>query len=312
MMRIAILGATSQIAKDLVLSISAQSNHDLALFARRPEVVMNWLASVGLSGRYTVADFTAFSVDEFFDAVLNFVGVGNPAQAAAMGASIFDVTAKFDELALGYLRKNSACRYLFLSSGAVYGSTFDQPASIATKASIAVNDLKPQDWYGIAKLYAESRHRAYSDFSVVDIRVFNYFSRTQDIAARFLISDIVRSIKEKTVLKTSAENIIRDYLSPKDFFNIVSVVLSASPINGAFDCYSKAPVEKFQLLSEFERLYGLTYEISSTSPAINATGAKAKYFSIDRRLSELGYIPFYTSLEGVCVEAAALLALGGR
>jgi len=38
-----------------------------------------------------VHDYDAFSDDEHFDAILNFVGVGNPALAAAMGASIFDL-----------------------------------------------------------------------------------------------------------------------------------------------------------------------------------------------------------------------------
>jgi short-subunit dehydrogenase len=37
--RIAILGATSQIAKDLVLYFFKKNNHDLVLFARRPVVV---------------------------------------------------------------------------------------------------------------------------------------------------------------------------------------------------------------------------------------------------------------------------------
>ena len=84
-MRIALLGATSQIAKDLVLSISVQSNHELVLYARRPVVVSQWLAGVDLVGRYAVADFTAFSFGDHSDAILNFFGVGNPAQAVAMG-----------------------------------------------------------------------------------------------------------------------------------------------------------------------------------------------------------------------------------
>ena len=193
-MRIAILGATSQIAKDLVLSFSAQSNHELALFARRPEAVKQWLTGVGLSGRYTVADFAVFGADRNFDAILNFVGVGNPAQAAAMGASIFDVTLQYDERALAYVRQHPDCRYLFLSSGAAYGSTFDEPADENTKAVVAINHLQPQDWYAVAKLHAECRHRSLKHLPIVDIRVFNYFSHTQDISARFLITDILRAI----------------------------------------------------------------------------------------------------------------------
>src|SRR5450830_1025834 len=103
-MRIAILGATSQIAKDLVVSLSKKNAHELALFARRPEAVSLWLTNINLSNRYIVANFEAFNPSLPFDAIINFVGVGNPVQTAAMGASIFDVTLKYDEMALNYVR----------------------------------------------------------------------------------------------------------------------------------------------------------------------------------------------------------------
>ena len=149
-MQIGILGATSQIAKDLVLSFATQSTHELALYARRPEAVANWLASVALTGRYIAADFAAFDTDAHFDAVLNFVGVGNPAQATAMGASIFDLTLRYDELALSYVRQHPACRYIFLSSGAAYGASFDAPVDANTRSVVAINNLQPQDWYAVA------------------------------------------------------------------------------------------------------------------------------------------------------------------
>lgn len=243
-MRLAILGATSQIAKDLVLSFSAQSNHELVLYARRPVVVSQWLASVGLVGRYAVADFTAFSADEHFDALLNFVGVGNPAQAAAMGVSIFDVTLKYDEMALDYVRQHPQCRYIFLSSGAAYGSSFDEPVDENTKAVIAINNLQPQDWYAVAKLHAECRHRSLPHLPIVDVRVFNYFSHTQDIEARFLITDILRAIRDKTVLQTSSNYIVRDFLHPSDFYGLVNAILGAPATNAVVDCYSLAPIDK--------------------------------------------------------------------
>ena len=72
-----------------------------------------------------------------------------------MGAAILDVTLAYDEMALKYVRQHPDFRYIFLSSGAAYGSGFEAPATVNTKASIAINSLKPQDWYGVAKLYAE-------------------------------------------------------------------------------------------------------------------------------------------------------------
>ncbi|MFZ2123666.1 MAG: NAD(P)-dependent oxidoreductase [Rhodoferax sp.] len=301
-MRIAILGATSQIAKDLVRSFSEQSHHELMLYARRPEVVSQWLASVDLAGRYEVADFTAFNTDEHFDAILNFVGVGNPAQAAAMGASIFDITLKCDEMALGYLRQHPQCRYIFLSSGAAYGASFDEPVNENTKAVIAINNLQPQDWYGVAKLHAECRHRALVHLPIIDIRVFNYFSHTQDMSARFLITDILRAIRDKTVLRTSPEYIVRDFLNPADFYQLVGVLLAASATNTVVDCYSRAPVDKPTLLAAMQDKFGLQYEIKQTNASVNATGSKPHYYSLNTHAADFGYQPAFTSLQGVLHE----------
>ena len=305
-MKIAILGATSQIARDLVLSFAVAEEKHLHLFARRPDDVAKWLMSVGLAGRYPVDEFSGFAKLEF-DAVINFIGVGNPAQAVAMGNSIFDVTLRFDELVLDYLQTQPTCRYLFLSSGAVYGSSFNEPANRDTPAVVAINNLTPQEWYGVAKLHAECRHRAHPEFPITDIRVFNYFSRTQDINARFLITDILRAIRDKTVLKTSPDNIVRDFLHPSDFYNLIRALLLAPATNAAVDCYSRAPVDKSTLLSAMQEKFGLRYEISGTTASVNATGSKPHYYSLNKRAADFGYEPALTSLEGVMQEMEAIL-----
>lgn len=306
-MRIAILGATSQIARDLIVSFSATTNNDLQLFARNPSGVIRWLACVGLAGRYPVYDFAEFGRKEF-DAVINFVGVGNPAQAVTMGNSIFDVTLRFDEMVLEYLKAHPACRYLFLSSGAAYGSSFCEPVNHDSTAVVALNNLAAHEWYGIAKLHAECRHRAHPELPIIDIRVFNYFSHTQDISARFLITDILRAIREKTVLKTSSENIVRDFLHPSDFYRLVSALLIAPAENAVVDCYSKAPIDKLTLLSAMQEKFGLQYEVSEANAAVNATGSKLNYFSLNTRAAEFGYRPKLTSLAGVSCEMKASLA----
>ena len=306
-MRIALLGATSQIAKDLVLSFATHSNYDLVLYARRPEAVKQWLADVGLDGRYAIADFATFNMGEHFDAIMNFVGVGNPAQAAAMGASIFDVTLKYDELALGYVRQHPDCRYIFLSSGAAYGASFDAPIDANTKAVVPINNLQPQDWYGVAKLHAECRHRSLAPLPIVDIRVFNYFSHTQDIDARFLITDILRSIRDKIVLKTSADYIVRDFIHPSDLYQLVITILNAPATNAVVDAYSKAPIDKATLLVAMQEMFGLRYEIVQTGVDVNATGGgKQYYYSLNSRAEGLGYLPTLTSLNGLFIEIERL------
>lgn len=307
-MRLAILGATSQIAKDLVQSFAAQGHHELVLYARRPDAVSQWLLNVGLVGRYSVADFAAFSADEHFDAILNFVGVGNPAQAAAMGASIFDVTLQYDELALSYVRQHPTCRYIFLSSGAAYGASFDAPVDANTKATVPINNLQPQDWYGVAKLHAECRHRALAHLPIVDIRVFNYFSHTQDMDARFLITDIVRAIRDKTVLMTSADFIVRDFIHPSDFFGLVHAILTAPANNAVLDARSKAPIDKPTLMAAMQVQFGLKHEVTKANPGINSTGRKPHYYSLKTKAADFGFQASLTSLEGLTAEIKATVA----
>ncbi len=306
-MRVAILGATSQIARDLIVSFSAVAEKYLHLFARRPDEVTKWLAASGLSGRYPVDEFSRFTKHEF-DAVINFVGVGNPAQAVAMGNSIFDITLQFDELVLDYLQTHPACRYLFLSSGAAYGSNFNKPANHDTPAVVAINNLAPHEWYGVAKLHAECRHRSHPELPIIDIRVFNYFSRTQDISARFLITDILRAIRDKMVLKTSPDYIVRDFLHPSDFYRLIGALLSAPAANAAIDCYSRAAIDKPNLLAAMQEKFSLRYEITGANTSVNATGSKPHYYSLNTRAAEFGYQPCLTSLQGILLESEKMLS----
>ena len=306
--RIAFLGATSQIARDLAISFSTDADKHLHLFARRPDHVKKWLNDIGLSGRFLVDDFVDFGSQEF-DAILNFVGVGNPVQAIAMGASIFDVTLQYDELALSYVRQHPDCRYIFLSSGAAYGTSFDAPVDADTKAITSINNLQPQDWYGVSKLHAECRHRSLTHLSIVDIRVFNYFSSTQDLEARFLITDIVRAVRDRTLLKASPDCIVRDFLHPSDFHQLVSTILVAPPTNDVVDCYTLSPIDKRDLLVAMQKNFGLKYEVTESNASINATGGKSHYYSLNRRAAKFGYEPRLTSLQGVLAESYKLLEL---
>jgi nucleoside-diphosphate-sugar epimerase len=307
MKRLAILGATSQIAKDLILSVAAARTHDLILYARRTDAVSDWLTSAGLDGRYPVRPYATYGEDEH-EAVINFVGVGDPSRAAAMGGSIFDITLEYDELVLRHLRQNPQRRYLFLSSGAAYGSTFLQPADADTRAAIGINALTAQEYYSVAKLHAECRHRALPDLSIIDIRVFNYFSRTQDLAARFFITDIVRAIQSGTLLQTSSDQMVRDFLHPDDFYQLVDRLLEAPPHNTAIDCYSAAPVDKQTLLAAMATHFGLRYEVvAGLAAPINATGAKPFYYSLNHKAGQFGYRPAHSSLTCILAEAAAVL-----
>jgi len=234
--------------------------------------------------------------------IINFVGIGDPVKAQNMGSDIFKITQQYDEMVLEYLKHNKETKYIFLSSGAVYGGDYENPVNKNTLATVDINNLKSTDWYAIAKLYAEARHRSLLDFSIVDVRVFNYFSHTQDMNARFLITDLIRALKGEEVFRTSSENIVRDFFTPPDFYALIQAVIDFKLTNLVLDCYTKLPVKKFDLLSEVESRFGLKYSIESSINTINATGSKMNYYSVNRAAEKVGYKPKNTSLEGIIQE----------
>ena len=301
-MKIAILGATSQIAQDLILSFSKNQHYDFSLFGRNVELLEKWINSENLSDKYQIQEYSEFGDNQKYDVIINFVGVGDPAKAQKMGSDIFKITEQYDDMSLDYLKKYNKTKYIFLSSGAVYGGNYQEPIDKDTVATIDINNLKPTDWYTLAKLYAEAKHGSLPNLSIVNVRVFNYFSHTQDMNARFLITDILRAIKNKEIFKTSADNIVRDFITPPDFYNLVQAIIDFKHTNIALDCYTKSPVLKFDLLSKLEDKFALKYTVDPLADIINSTGIKANYYSTNAIAGDIGYVPKFTSLEGIVQE----------
>ena len=305
-MKIAILGATSQIAKDLILSFSKNKVYDFSLFVRKVKLLEEWINNENLNENYQVQEYSNFSNNQKYDVIINFVGVGDPEKSQEIGNNIFKITEQYDEMVLEYLKCNKETKYIFLSSGAVYGGDYKYPVNKDALATIDINNLAVTDWYAIAKLYAEAKHRSLPNLFIVDVRVFNYFSHTQSMNARFLITDIIHAIKNKEVFKTSSENIARDFITPPDFYNLIRTIIDFKPINIALDCYTKSPVLKFDLLSEFGSKFGLKYEVDKDIDIVNATGAKLNYYSTNKIAKNMGYTPTNTSIDGVIQEIVSL------
>ncbi len=310
-MKIAIFGSTSKIAKDLIISFSndQKNTYSFVLFSRRKEDVIMWMSVNNIGRKFLSKNYSEFNQNSKFDAIINFIGVGDPGKASLIGKQIFDITLKFDDIIIKYLKKHAHCKYLFLSSGAVFGEDFSKPVDENSLAKISINSLSSKNWYGISKLYVECRHRAMTYLPILDIRVFNYFSSSQDIESGYFITDIIRAIRDDTLLNTSSDRIVRDYLHPSDFYLLVKCLLSSSEENAVIDCYTKSPIDNLSLLEAMRRIYGLKYKMVKSFVPINATGEKLNYYSLNTIASNFGYLPNLTSLEGVMIEANKMLKI---
>lgn len=307
-LRIAILGATSHIAKGLIACWIERHDRELLLYARSPEHVQEFIGQLGRSTETKVLPIEEYGREQH-DVVVNCVGFGNPQRLKDNLADIFTIASKFDDLILAYLAENHQTIYINLSSGSAYGADFSQPVNEQSQARFNINDLKSEEFYGIAKLHSEARHRALKALSIIDLRIFGYFSRYIDLNEKFLLSEIISCLKNKQTFITSPVNIWRDYLHPQDLALLIDCCIAHCPLNAAYDAYSKKEVSKFEMLESFAGTYGLVYEIDDSCQPLSVTGAKSYYYSTGRKAREIDYIPALTSLEGIHAEMLELLKL---
>jgi nucleoside-diphosphate-sugar epimerase len=308
-MKIAFLGGSSQIAKDLLLRFNKSKSASIDLYCRDVVSLRSWMDIQDINFEVEILDLRFFSTLISYDAVINFIGSGDPSKTFSMGRSIVEVTEYYDLMVLDYLKVHKTCKYIFFSSGAIFGGNYFYPVSAKTKSNININDIADVDWYGLAKLMAELRHRLMKESSIVDLRIFNYFSRSQDLDASYFISQIINCILDGRTLSTSNDNIARDYLNPEDLFSLINILINEKRhLNTSIDVYSLAPIAKFELLDAMSH-YGLNYEVKkNVDQIVNATGVKYKYFSKNKFAAKFGYKPKYSSISGIKKELSEILS----
>jgi nucleoside-diphosphate-sugar epimerase len=124
------------------------------------------------------------------------------------------------------------------------------------------------------------------------------------------MAEIINAIKERKVLLTGKDDIVRDYIGSEDLFSLVCCCIKKK-MNGAYDIYSRKPVRKFEILENFQKRFGLDYKISKANKFLSSTGSKNIYCSKNKKVRKLGYVPKYNSLELLIKETEELLSKRG-
>jgi nucleoside-diphosphate-sugar epimerase len=305
--KIAILGATSHIAKGLIYGFSKRRQYKLSLFARSPDQVRNFLSDIQSGEDIFTGNFDAFGSNHY-DVVINCVGLGDPVMLKNNITSIFRLTETFDNLVIDYLTKYPEILYINFSSGAAYGTDFSSPVDATTYSKWTINSISEADYYGIAKFHSEAKHRALKNLNIVDLRIFSYFSRFINLESNFLMSEIISCIKEDKAVVTGSDNIMRDYIHPEDFLSLIEHCMRKGKLNDVFDAYSLSPVKKFDILDYYKNEYGLKYEIKADAKNVAITGSKNNYYSKNRIAMEIGYQPQFTSMDCIIHESKKILA----
>jgi len=305
-MKVAILGSTSHIAKNLIYFFSKDPKYELFLFARNIGVVKEFLRTIGGISSSIILEFDSFFAVNY-DVVINCIGIADPNKQKILGIELFNITEHYDNLILNYLLSHEHTLYINFSSGAVYGTELDISVNEDSNAIIAVNNIMHSDYYRIAKINSEAKHRSMADKKIIDLRVFSFFSRHINLESGFLLCEMTRCANEHRIFYTSDIDIERDYIAPSDLFAIVELCIMECNYNIAFDVYSAKPVRKSEIVALFEREFCLETQIDKKN-RISATGSKQVYFSSNKTLGrKIGYIPKVTAIASIKYEVCSIL-----
>jgi nucleoside-diphosphate-sugar epimerase len=255
--------------------------------------------------------YSAFNAGVVYDVIINFIGLGCPKKIRNAADELIDVANYYDTLILNYLAIQSSCKYIFISSGVVYGENFLEPIPESGKAIIDGPLELGLSNYAISKISCERRHRNFENFGIIDLRVFSYFNAGYDPSSTFFMSQICNAIRNNEVLIVSADKMVRDYIHPSDFCALIDGIINFQPINTVVDCYSREPIEKITLLENFKNEFGLKYVIQNSDNTHSIFTNKTNYYSLFTNAKKFGYKPNYSSLDGLILECKKLFSLVG-
>lgn len=308
MKNVAILGATSHVAKNLIHQNSKSGKWKLSLFARNTDSLNLFVSSQSV-------ECSVFHIDSFgtqenrYDAVINCVGFGTPEKVTSAGYELFLVAESIDKTITDYILKNPETLCVNFSSGAVYGTGFNEPVDGTSKAEVSVSPIVGAEYYGISKMYQEAKHRSLSSQRIVDLRLFSFFSRYIDLESKYFMADVVRALKSNSALRTSKSEMYRDYISPSDLYELVNSLINTPDLNCSIDLVSKSPIGKFELLANLTREFGLKVTYEEASGNESPTGNKQYYYSENFEDMKLaGFESQLTSWDTISSELRAILA----
>ena len=294
MKKIAIIGSTSAIALDFI-----QLNKDqykFYFFCRNTKKMKCFLERNKISGDLSKIDEN-FELTGCFDCVINFVGVGDPGKAEGFN-DIYFVTQRIDDVIIKYLKSNPEVLYIFISSGSAYGINFERPPNENSCSVFSANKLHETDKYSLAKFMTEKKHRFLKNYNICDLRIFNYVGFNQELNGKFLHSQLFSACIKNEELEVSSSEIFRDYLHPRDFTQAIGCVVSKLNVNDVFDVYSKKPISNYEIFDQFKKC-GLKIKINYQQIPSNPTGLKKYYYSTNKKISEIGFQPQFSSLESL-------------
>ena len=275
-MNICFFGSNSLIAQDLIDNLEKSNLHKLFLFSRKK-----------ISNK-DVLPYSEFENNNY-DLIINFIGGGAPKKINEIKNEFFEISNYYDDKIINYLKNNSKCKYIFLSSGAVY-HTYDKPVFNDSLTPLNLNNIDiNNEFYFLTKLYIELKHRFNKDLKILDIRIFNYVSANMNQDMDFFITDIFKLLKNREKVIFSSNKIVRDYIGPKEFFDFFNCLLDCDWGNDVCDLYSSKETSNFEIFEMIKNKYNAEVCLKNNNIEKSPTENKSTYFSKNHNANTYGY-----------------------
>ena len=263
------------------------------------------------SKRYVYTKITRLSpeFDEVFgsgqfDAVINASGSSNVSYSMAHPLSDFEANCLDTIRVLDAIRKHQKdCRYIHLSSAAVYGN----PAKLPVQET---DPLLPISAYGWHKLIAENLCREYSSLYKLNIAILRPFSVYGPGLKKQLFWDLFQKSRDRQgkfeLFGTGKES--RDYIHINDLVRAVACVLEKAAMRG--EAYNIAPGNE----TTIEKVVDIFFSALSLQPDyfFNGqvrSGDPLNWCADTRKINQLGFSCEIDLLQGMKEVAACLKEL---
>jgi UDP-glucose 4-epimerase len=179
------------------------------------------------------ADFDTLFSSEQFDVCINASGSGNVPYSINHPLSDFEANTIVVAKALDTIRKyQSSCRYVHISSAAVYGN----PLALPVNEDMPLHPLSP---YGWNKLMSEMLCREYHQLYGLRVIVLRPFSVYGNGLKKQLFWDICAKLqKEDESCLYGTGNESRDFIHVTDLVGLIDILIRNSTAD--FDVYNAA------------------------------------------------------------------------
>ncbi len=239
------------------------------------------------------ADYSGILSKHQFDVCINCSGAANVPDSLLNPYKDFELNSiNVFKILEAISKYQPTCKFLNLSSAAVYGN----PQSLPISEDSVINPLSPYGWY---KYYAEQICKEFvttKSSKTCSIRIFSAFGEG---LKKQLFWDIYQKAKKLKVVElfgTGSES--RDFIYIKDLVKCIEIIIQKAPFNG--ECINVANGEEIFLkdaVPSFIRLFDKEIQVSFTRS--NRTGDPLNWCADISVIRKMGYVQQFTIQKGL-------------